>query len=355
VAQQVASRLQLNLDPTQRMRLGKRYTLNPEAYEYYVKGRTNLERITTSIGDREAIDAAISYLKKAVELDPKYALAYATLGGAYMWMANFNDPDNAVWVELAQQALLQAESLDPQLAEIHSARFEYYFSKYGRWDLSQAAREARQALAFNPAVGHSELGTIYDHLGLDEATGLREFQRALEIDPTNTFAQGRLIESYQLYGKFDDAIEAYRRFFGTAGPDRALIEKGRLDEAQPLVEDAVQKNSGDLRARARLALIFALRGKFREAEAAIPPILDQARNNRAYHHVTYDIACVYALAGKVDEAIKWLRTTADNGMPNYPLFVRDPHLDRIRKEPAFIQFMTELKKVWDDYQREFAT
>ena len=353
ISQQVASLLRLKLNPAQQAHLGKRYTSNPEAYEYYVKGRTNLERITTAIGDREAIDAAISYFKKAVELDPKYALAYAELGGAYMWMANFNDPDNPVWVELAQQALSQADSLDPQLAEIHAARFEYYFSKYGNWDLTQAAREARQALAFNPAVGHSELGTIYEHLGLDETTGLKEFQRTLEIDPTNTFAQGRLIESYQSYGRFDDAIEACRRFFGTTGPDNALIGKGRLDEAQPLVEDAVRKNSGDLRARARLALIFALRGKFQEAEAATPPILDQARNNRAYHHITYDIACVYALDGKTDETVKWLRKTADTGMPNYPLFARDPHLDRIRNEPAFIQFMAELKRRWDGYKQEF--
>ena len=353
ISQQVASRLQLKLSAEQQARLGKRYTSNPEAYEYYVKGRTNFERVTTSIGDRQAIDAAISYFKKAVELDPKYALAYAELGQAYMWMANFNDPDNPVWVGLVQQALSQAETIDPQLAEIHSARFEYYFSKYGGWDLAQAAREARQALDLNSAVGHSELGTIYDHLGLDEATGLQEFQRALEIDPTNTFAQGRLIESYQLYGKFDLAIEVYRRFFGTTGPDSALIGKGRLDEARPLVEEAVKKNSGDLRARGRLALLFALKGKFQEAEAAIPPILEQARNNRAYHHITYDTACVYALSGNTEEAVKWLRRTAETGMPNYPLFARDPHLDRIRKEAAFIQFMSELKTRWEGYQREF--
>ncbi len=353
ISQEVAARLQLKLTSSQQAHLGKRYTSNAEAYEYYVKGRTNFEEVTTAIGDRQAIDAAITYFKKATELDPKYALAFAELGESYMWMANFNDPDNPVWIDLARQALSQAEAIDPQLAEIHSGRFEYYFSKYGGWNLSQAAREARQALALNPGVGHLALGTIYDHLGLDETTGLKEFQRALEIDPTSTFAQGRLVESYQLYGKFDDAIEASRHFFGEVGPDMALIGKGRLDEAQPLVEAAVKKNSGDLRARARLALILALRGRLKEAEVAIPPILEEARNNRAYHHVTYDIACVYALDGKTDEAVKWLRTTADTGMPNYPLFARDPHLDRIRKEPAFIQFMTELKKRWDGYKQEF--
>jgi hypothetical protein len=70
-------------------------------------------------------------------------------------------------------------------------------------------------------------------------------------------------------------------------------------------------------------------------------------------HITYDIACVYALRGKTEEAVKWLRSTADTGMPNYPLFARDPHLDRIRKEPAFIQFMAELKTRWEGYRRDF--
>jgi len=353
ISQQVASRLQLKLDAEQQARLGKRYTSNPEAYEQYVKGLTYLERITTAIGDADAINAAIAHFKKAVEVDPKYALAYAALGDAYMWKANFTDPDNNVWVGLAQKALAEAETLDPLLAEIHAARFEYYFSKYGNWDLVQAAREARQALALNPSVGHIALGTFFDHLGLDEATGLREVQRALEIDPTNSAIQARLVESYELYGKFDEAIEAERRFFSRVGPPRSLMAKGRLDEAQQLLEEAVKKNSGDLRARSKLALLLALRGKFQEAEAAIPPILEQARNNRAYHHITFDIACVYALSGKTDEAAKWLRTTAETGLPNYPLFARDAHLDRIRKEPAFIQFMTELKKRWDTFRDEF--
>ena len=352
ISQQVASRLQLKLDPAQQAHLSKRSTSNPEAYEYYVKGRTNLEGITTSIGDRQAIDAAIAYFKRAIEVDPKYALAYARLGYAYLWLANFNEPDNPVWIELAQQALSQAESLDPQLAETHSARFEYYFSKYGRWDLAQAAREARQAVALDPSVGHVELGTIYDHLGLDEATGLKEFQLAAEIDPTNTFAQGRLAESYKLYGKFNESNEINRRYFGESYAP-ALVGMGQFDEAESLLETSVKKNTGDLVSKSYLALVLALKGQRKNAEAAIPAILQQARNNRAYHHITYNIACVYALEGKTDEAVRWLQTTAETGMPNYPLFVRDPHLNRIRKETAFIKFMAELQPRWEGLKKAF--
>jgi serine/threonine protein kinase/Flp pilus assembly protein TadD len=350
VSREIATRLRLKLSPAEQARLSKHYTTNAEAYEYYLKGRTSSEQFTTSIGDIQPAKAAIGYFKKAVELDPTYALAYAGLANAYMWMANFNDPDNPAWVGLAQQALAEAESLDSQLGEIHTVRFEYYFSKYGSWDLIQAARESRQAVALNPSVGHYTLGTLYDHAGFEE--GSRELQRALEIDPTNTGTQGRLVESYELVGKLDEAIEACRRFFGQPGPALSLIWKNRLDEAQSLLEKSVERSPGDLRARSALALISALRGRFQEAEAKIPAILKESRNNRSYHHITYNIASVYALEGKTDEAVRWLRTTAETGMPNYPLFARDPHLDRIRKEPAVIQFMTALKARWESYRGE---
>src|SRR5438445_10823877 len=59
ISQQVATRLQLKLNAEQQARLGKRYTSNPEAYEYYVKGRVYLERRTIAMGDRELVEAAI--------------------------------------------------------------------------------------------------------------------------------------------------------------------------------------------------------------------------------------------------------------------------------------------------------
>ncbi|MBX3280415.1 MAG: tetratricopeptide repeat protein [Acidobacteria bacterium] len=275
----------------------------------------------------------------------------ATLADCYMWVANFNDPDNPAWVKLMEESLRATESLDPQLAEIHAVRFEYYFSKYGGWDIARALGEAYQALALDPRIGHTELGTIYDHLGLDEARGLREAQRALELDPTNFYKQYRLIEAYLLYDRFDEAIEAQRRFFSESGPALALIGKGRIDEAQTLLENVVAKNPGDFLSRNQLALALALKGQFQKAEARIPAVLEQARNNRAYHHIVYHAACVYALAGKENEAVKCLREAAATGFPNHPLFARDPHLDRIRSGRAFVQFMAELKPRWEGYRR----
>ena len=102
------------------------------------------------------------------------------------------------------------------------------------------------------------------------------------------------------------------------------------------------------------AILQALRGNFRAAQAKVPEILARVPTSEDRHHFTYDAACIYALSGNSSEAVKWLKETAATGFPNYPLFARDPYLDRIRKAPEFVQFMSEQKSQWESYRQEFA-
>lgn len=66
-----------------------------------------------------------------------------------------------------------------------------------------------------------------------------------------------------------------------------------------------------------------------------------------------NIARIYALGGKSEEAVKWLRITVTEGFSHYPLFARDTFLDPIRETTAFKQFMAEMKSRWEGYQRQF--
>jgi serine/threonine protein kinase len=352
IAQKVAAGLKLRLDPTQQARLDKKSTTNPEAYENFVKGNAEFEQLTTSVGDMRALESAAGYYTKATEIDPQYALAFANLGSTYMWIANFNDPTNPSWVEKAKDAWAKAESIDPQLAEVHDARFQYYFSKYGGWDISRAIQETRQAMSLNPSLGHGDLATVYDHLGVeDEATGIGEFKRALEIDPTNKGIQDRLAESYRLFGDFEEANKATLVYDGHPNA-AALVCLGRLDEARPLLEEIIKKDPGDIINRSFLALLLAKKGDTAGAVTLVPGLIKDAQENRAYHHVTYNLAAIYALAGNAPEAIKWLQITADKGMPNYPAFMRDPDFARIRESPEFKNFIPQIKETWERYRKE---
>src|SRR5262249_38599361 len=131
--------------------------------------------------------------------------------------------------------------------------------------------------------------------------------------------------------------------------------KGRLDEAQKALDEWTAKEPNDFQLPATKALLFAVKGDFRAAEAEIPGVLSRhLLKDPLYHHDAYDIACIYALEGKSAEAVKWLREAAVNGYQLYPRYGRDAYLNRIRQAPEFIQFLAEMKTLNEKYQREFS-
>jgi serine/threonine protein kinase/TolB-like protein/Flp pilus assembly protein TadD len=352
VSQQVARRLRFTLSPTEAARLARRYTSNPVAYEYYLRGSYSFDKGRSAVHARTDIETAVTMLEKAIEADPKYALARARLAYACSWMALHIDPDNRVWLERVRSELRQAEALDPQIAEAHVVRFNLLWSAHENWQIEEAIRELRRAQQLNPNESHGELGMLYFHLGLEEPT-LRALQRALEIDPANQTVLARFVEGSALLGRNDEAIAASARGFNRLGPPLALLWKNQMEDAGRAINEGIARNPNDMNMRSARARLLALKGEFQQAETEIAPLIASYKNDRAYHHFTYDAAAIHALAGKSQTAIEFLKQTVEAGMPNYPLFARDPHLDRIRKEPAFIQFMSDLKTRWDRYQREF--
>ena len=352
VAQQVASRLQLQLDPAQQARLTKRSTSNPVAYEFYVKGVSSFDQRDT--------EAAIDFFKQAIETDPNFALAHAQLAYAYAVMALFIEPTEPVWAERAKEEINRAQTLDPQLAETHLARHLLLWSRYEGFQNEAAIRDLLLAQQLNPNVGHTDLGSLYQHIGLEDLAA-RELQRAFEIDPTSDFVKFQTLTMYLNGGKYDEWFAAQQKFY----PNGSLkyqadwiwyfMGKGRLDEAQKAIEEQSAKKPDDIFLPPQKALLLALKGDFRSAEAAIPAILSRHPvKDPIYHHAAYDIACIYALEGKSVEAVKWLREAAIMGYPCYPLFERDVYLNRIRQAPEFIQFMAEMKAQNERYRREFA-
>jgi TolB-like protein len=350
VSQQVAERLRLRLSPAQQARLSKRQTANPEALNYYAKARYHFFNIAPDLKTRPESDLAVDLFKKAIELDPNYALAHAQLGYAYTRIAVFQE-DSPALIEQARQELGIAERLDPQLAEVHTARYFILFSQYEGWQVEAAIRQLRLAQELDPNAGHFELADLYSHIGL-EKQAVEEFEIALKVDPNNDRTKEAYVGHYLQSARPDEGLEANQRFFNR-GPDlRYYLEKRMAREAAPLVEQQYQDPNRPW-LRGSRALLLALQGQHREAEALGLATLEKVRRIRGYHHQTYNLARIYALEGKSEEALKWLRVTVTEGFPSYPLLARDSFLDPLRKDPAFVQFLAEMKARWEGYQREF--
>jgi eukaryotic-like serine/threonine-protein kinase len=352
VAQQVASRLRLQLDASQQAQLTKHYTTSSVAYEFYLKGAYNFDQRMR--GPAQMLDRTISNYQKAIEADPNFALAHAQLAYAYAVLGVFLEPTQPAWVARARDEINRAQELDPQLAETHLARFQLLYSEFEGYQGEAAAREALLANQLNPNVGHGELAYIYNHLGLEDVAG-RELARAFEIDPTSDAGRETALLMYEVQSRFDDyAADGNVRHDGRM-QTLYLIAKGRLDEAQKVVDHWGAASPAQKSFLPTKALLLAAKGDFHAAEAEVPRILaSHPLKDPLYHHAAYDIACIYALDGRSADAVKWLRESAVTGFHLYPRYTRDAFLNRIRQSPEFIQFLAEMKAENDRYRREFS-
>jgi eukaryotic-like serine/threonine-protein kinase len=161
--------LELEILGRQRKALESHGTQVAGAYDYYLQGRGYLQNY-----DRvENLDSAIQVFERALAIDPGYALAYAGLGDAY-WK-KYRSNKEPSWIEKSRQACQQASLLDSKLSSAHSC-----------------------------------LGTLSAGTG-NYQEAAREFERAVETEPTNDDAFRGLAGAYERLGKPEEAENTYRR------------------------------------------------------------------------------------------------------------------------------------------------
>jgi hypothetical protein len=99
-------------------------------------------------------------------------------------------------------------------------------------------------------------------------------------------------------------------------------------------------------AASTLAVVLARDGDAAAVEEQVR-IASRGDPSSHFHHAAYNIATAWALLGRKTEALSWLRKTAAEGMPCYPLFERDPFLDRVRSDPDFQAFLATQRVLWE--------
>jgi len=350
IAKGVVTQLRPRLNETDRQRLARHFTASPEAYEYYLKGVATFSTIGSAspnvVGD---VAAGIQLLERAVAIDPTYALAYAQLALGHAWRAAIQGDEAAA--ARAREALAQADRLDPNLAEAHVARARLLNSPLGGYQVVPAYQALRAAQAINPNVGHYDMGSLLVEAGLIEPA-VRHLRRAIAIDPTHESARTEIANGYWSNAMYDEAIAANRELTRpVAWSYFYYIGGGRREEARRMIDEALARRPDDGAALSARALLLAWEGRHAEARALLPDLPPAARRGQTYHHGTYLRACVSALGGDADGAVRWLQETVDTGLRVYPAFVRDRCFDRIRQAAPFTRFMATFKPIWEDYQR----
>jgi TolB-like protein/DNA-binding winged helix-turn-helix (wHTH) protein/tetratricopeptide (TPR) repeat protein len=329
-------------------------SVNPEAYDLYLRSEPYY-----GLQTREANDQAIQLLERSLEIDPQFAAAYAALAAAYETRAIGVEINEPKWIEKASAAVAKALALDPNLAEGYVSRGYLLWSRANGWSVERAVSDYRHALELNPnlAEAHHQLANVYNHVGLlDKAD--EEIRKAVALDPLNTGIRFRVGINLMYQGEYNESLvelrdsEKFLPPFWAFQTSFALQHLGRQREAQKTVETFLKANpldpGGSL--TAMQALLAAEAGDAAVAERKVQEAVTRGRGYQHFHHVAYAAASAYALLNRHEQALQYLRLTADDGFPCYPLFEHDSNLDHLRTDPGFLSFLAEQRKQWEYFR-----
>jgi len=260
IATQVAETLDVTLLAPERQALGVRPTANLEAYDSYLRG----EDYDARQYREEDAHLAVRMYQRAVQLDPKFALAYAALARAHLFLSWIFDQTGEL--PKAQAALRRAQQLGPELAETHLALGYYYY--WGSRDYDLALEQfgwVRERQPNDPDV-ISAIGYIRRRQGR-WAEAVSNLIRAAELDPRSHSLFFDLGQTYRLLRRYSEAERALGRAISLAPEvpgyyaqraDLYLMQDGNATRAGQVLQQA-----GDTFDPARI-LADPIAGEYRE-------------------------------------------------------------------------------------------
>jgi serine/threonine protein kinase len=309
VSKQIVDALSVQLTPTEKIVLSKRPTLNPEAFDYCLRGRKCLYKRT-----RSDLDCGIELFNKAIELDPRYAAAYAGLGETYGTL--FQDFDrNEEWLEKSIEACLRALMYDSSLSEAYAALALSYFHK---GEIIQAMDASQKAIDLDPDsfTAYWILGRICHSTERDkEAVDL--FERVVELNPDFYTAYKDMLMSYERMGN-KDKYQKILKFLIDFYPEYLI------------------RHPEDVRARLYLGVNLAEAGRGEEALEQADLALQSGQDDPL---MLYNAACLYSRVGDLERSIATLKLSIAGGFGYYEWIKTDPDLDNIRGEKGFLELM----------------
>jgi TolB-like protein/Tfp pilus assembly protein PilF len=210
IAKAIADQLQAKLSPNEKKAIEQPPTTDLAAFDLYSRAKSLLLTAGFSATNDPDVRKAIELLDEAVKRDPSFFDAYCQLAWAHEWFYAVRGDHTPARLALIEAALQAATRLRPDAGETHLARANYLY--YGRRDYAGALAElerTRRALPNDPRI-FELTGYILRRRG-DQEEGLRNLQRAVELDPRNLFTLQQIALSYQALGRYGDGIAALDR------------------------------------------------------------------------------------------------------------------------------------------------
>jgi TolB-like protein/DNA-binding winged helix-turn-helix (wHTH) protein/Flp pilus assembly protein TadD len=335
MAQAIAQQIRIKLTPEQQARLSSGRSVNPQAYDAYLRGRFYL---TTQYSMPRPLNAAKNYFQESIREDSGFAPAYAELANSYIFLTAFHHLSPDVGYGSAKEMLRKARELDDSVSEAHSA---LGLLSWREWDWATAERELKYAVTLSPSDGCAR-ATYSNYLAWSgqRAAALAQITTSREVDSSGSYASTESDAYYQLR-EYEHLVEASRN--GVASDPNEWLEHftlgvgyeglGKRTEAISEYQKAIEMSDGDQDPVASLAHVYAVTGRRAEAEKILHGLERKSKN--AYVS-PYMIATIYAGLGDKDRALEFLERAYQERSWDIAWFLKaDLRMDNLRSDPRF--------------------
>jgi serine/threonine protein kinase/tetratricopeptide (TPR) repeat protein len=353
ISKKIASALQVRLTDTEARVIAERPIDNAAAYDCYMRARHEVYSFTP-----EGLDRAKTLVDSGLALIGENALLLATRGMVSWYYLNFSIRSEERYLEEAAEYAGRALAQDSQS---YFAIFLRGLVAAKRGDLDGALRDLRAAYALRPGdsmVG-GELSRHLQCAGQDQGEASRQvFEEMLRVDPLSPLNWAQTSWRHFAAGRRAESVAAARRVLDlTHEGNPARVYAAYYFALANLREDAIALFDAEGAALAgtpygalSLFLSRALQHDAVGAVRQVTPQLEQAAHWTEY--LALFLADGHALIGHRDAALRWLRSAVDRGFLNYPyLATRDPFLEALRSDPAFVELMQQVKRRWEALER----
>ncbi|MGB2702789.1 MAG: adenylate/guanylate cyclase domain-containing protein [Chitinophagaceae bacterium] len=293
--------------------------VNPAAYAEYLKGRY------LSYGSTpEESEKAISHFRKAISIDPKYALAYAAIANEKITQSIFSNAGNQEIMNEGRTSLEAAKALDPTLPEIYTTEGALKF--YYEHDWKGAVNSYKKALDLDPnnAIIYIRYSATLADVGqTKEALPLAD--KAVELDPVSISSLHNLGWVNLLAGNYQKGIDAFAKsvelhptftwgYIKQAFGYNALKQYDKALEETNKAEALLKDGWGSELIQAALMYNYDAAGNKSKADSLANRFLDYAAKNTVKD--PYALSCVYRMKQDYKKALEWEEKTVQQRSPS---------------------------------------
>jgi serine/threonine-protein kinase len=334
----VVEQLKVELFGKQKETIVKRYTENLDAYDLYLQGIYCWNKLTS-----DGFERSIECFEKAIEEDPRYALAYAAMADSH-WLSSFwgNLPPRQTYPK-AREAAKKAIEIDDTLGQAH-ATLACIHTFYD-WDWEAAGGEFNRALELTPVSSYARVYySLYLNLRRRYDEAIIQAKKAREVDPLSGFCNTHLGHRLWQARRYDEAIEEFQKWlliepgdwFAHHHLSHLYLEKSMIKEGITEINKSLELSGG-----VPMNVANAVMTHYQYGDKELADRLFGGLKKRAAIEYIQPMCFVYIhlARGEMDQAFEWAKKACeerDSFLPwhrvspmDFMHFPSDPRIDEL--------------------------